>query len=59
MDTKDFVGNSVLDILVPQDSGVEIEELLNLAGRQVYGGLNNCSLVASIPQREVLYFGKS
>ena len=58
MDTKDFVNTSTLDVLVPQASDVGAEELLNTAEDQTHEGLNGCSLAASIPQRDILYFGK-
>ncbi len=59
MDTTDFVNTSVLDILVQQVSDAGIEELLSSAEDQVREGLDGCSLAASIPQRDILYFGKS
>ncbi len=58
MDTTDFVETSVLDVLVPQASNVDIEELLGSAEEQGNGGLDGCSLAASILQRDILYFGK-
>lgn len=59
MDTTDFVDNSTLDVIVPQASHVDIEELLSSAEDQVHGGLDGRSLAASIPQRDILYFGKN
>ena len=59
MDTTDFVDTSILDILVPQASDIGVEELLSSAEDQINGGLDGRSLVASISQRDILYFGKN
>ena len=59
MGATDFVDTSVLDILVPQVSDVDVEELLSSAGDQACEGLDGRSLAASISQRDILYFGKT
>ena len=59
MDAKEFVNNSILDVLVPQASNIDVEELLSSAEDQAHEGLDGRSLAASIPQRDILYFGKS
>lgn len=59
MDTTNFIDNSILDVIVPQASHIDVEELLSSAVDQVHGGLDGRSLAASILQRDILYFGKS
>ena len=59
MDTTDFVKTSILDVLIPQASDINVEELLSSAEDQAHEGLDRRSLTASIPQRDILYFGKN
>ena len=58
MEATEFVRNSILDVVVPQNSNGDVEGQLNTAERQVDGSLVSHSLAISIPQREMLYFGE-
>lgn len=48
-----FVRDSVLEILIPQASDWNIEEILRAAE-----DADATALVSSIPQRDVLFFGR-
>ena len=48
-----FVRDSVLEILIPQASDQDIEDILQAAE-----DTDAKALVSSIPQREVLFFGR-
>jgi hypothetical protein len=53
----DLVESSILDTIVPLESGVDIEEALS--GSIEHLDEENGSPLASIPQRQALYFGQS
>lgn len=52
----DFVHDSVLDILIPEVSGLDIEDALHLEG--VTRSELQLGLIGSIPQRKLLFFGR-
>lgn len=55
-DNKDFLEQSELDILVPQDTEVNIEDLF--AGRFEQHGPVNSPSAFGYEQRSLLYFGE-
>ena len=57
MSDSTFVQDSLLDILVPEATGLNIEEALQIAAESPREG--DSSLTSAIPQRNLLYFGKS
>ena len=54
IDTADFVGNSIVDVLVPETSDIDIEEVLGSSTIEVD---ERSALITSIPQRSILFFG--
>lgn len=59
MDSTEFTASSIVDILVPQASHTDIEDLLGSAEFQGGEELQGPSLIPSVTQRSTLYFGKS
>ena len=57
MSDSDFVKNSTIDFLIPQDSDIDIEEALSTAESPADGDESN--VLARISQRSLLYFGMS
>ncbi len=56
MSDVNFAQNSVLDILIPQKTDLDIEEAL--ASAETVNDNDDDGLITSIPQRNLLYFGK-
>ena len=52
--TDRFVEESILDILIPEASELNIEEAL----RSANGDIDQSALIPTIPQRKLLFFGK-
>ena len=48
-----FVEESILDILIPEASQLDIEEAL----RSTDADVDHSALIPTIPQRKLLYFG--
>ena len=59
MADADFVRNSILEVLIPQDQDLDIEETLRTAAEDESDGDTSPSLWSSIPQRDLLFFGES
>lgn len=59
MDSPNFIDNSVLDILVPQDSVYDVEQLIESANSNEHAETGVCKLFPFIATRKILYFGKS
>lgn len=55
---SEFVNDSILDILVPQDSEYSVAEIISSSNLQDNGGADVSRLISFIPQRSVLHFGK-
>jgi hypothetical protein len=54
MSDAEFAKNSILEISVPQASDLDIEEILQAAEDE-----DASTLISSIPQRSLLFFGKN
>ena len=59
MYSLNFVHDSVLDILVPQNSEYDVEEIISSSAFPEQEEPNNSGLFPLISQRDTLYFGKS
>jgi len=57
MDDAFFAENTLIEINVPEDPNLDIEAALSSPDPEVEG--NVTSLIPSIPQRNLLYFGGS
>lgn len=58
MDDSNFIQNSLLDILIPQDSEYDIENMIKPADVNEHTELNNTRFFPFIARRNVLHFGK-
>ena len=58
MDVADTVDASSLDVLVPAESALDIGEFLGSRGYES-SRPSSQPLLSTIPQRDVLYFGRS
>jgi hypothetical protein len=56
MSDSQFIKNSTIDFLIPQDTDIEIEEALSTAESPADGDDSN--VLSRISQRTLLYFGK-
>ena len=59
MDDTDFARSSVLEILIPEDQDLDIEESLHAAAAKDPDQEGDGPLWSSIPQRDLLFFGWS
>ena len=57
MSDAEFAKNSVLDILIPETTDLDIEEALSSIDETRES--DDTALISSIPQRSLLYFGSS
>ena len=58
MDVADAIDASSLDVLVPAESALDIERFLGPSGYE-NSRPSGQPLLSTIPQRDVLYFGRS
>ena len=56
-DSAEFAETSVVDVLIPEASSVDIEEAL--ASSEVARYEDDSALITSVPQRSLLFFGTS
>ena len=59
MDSPKFIEDSILDVLVPQDSDYDVEKLLEYADTGEHAEPGLCRLFPLIATRNMLHFGKS
>lgn len=55
---SEFIDDSVLDILVPQDSEYDVAKIISSTSFHDNGESDESRLFSFIPQRSTLHFGK-
>lgn len=55
---SEFLNDSIVDILVPQDSDYDVAEIISSTIIHDNGESDGSRLFSFIPQRNILYFGK-
>lgn len=58
MHDSEFVEDSILDILIPQDSEYDVAEIIGSRGVHDDGESDTARFFSFISQRSVLHFGK-